>query len=136
MTDIFQFVQSASSQLGVSEDAAKQATGGILEALQADSDESDVQQLLSAVPGASQLLSQAQSGGGGGLLGAASSLLGGSGGMGSTLSALASIQQSGLSMDKVSSLVPLLLNFLQSQAGKDLVGKLLETSPELKKLMG
>lgn len=79
------FVKAAASQLGVSEQAAGSATGGVLNVLQGAMGKGDFQSVLGQVPGLTQLMGQATggaSGGGGGLGGLLGSVMGGSGGGG------------------------------------------------------
>jgi hypothetical protein len=139
MPSIQDFIQSAASQIGASESATESATGSILKALQGGADAGDFQQLLQKVPGAAGVLSKAaggdDSGGGlGGLLGSAASGLGGSLGAGAGI--LAMLQKSGLGSDKLGALLPLLLQFLKSEAGEALVSRIFGKAPELKALMG
>ena len=140
MPGIQDFIQSAASQIGASESATESATGAVLQALQGGADAGDFQQLLQKVPGAAGVLSQASGGGEaagaglGGLLGSAASSLGGSLGGGAGI--LAMLQNSGLGSDKLSALLPLLLQFLKSEAGEGLVNRIVGQVPELKALMG
>lgn len=139
MPGIQDFIQTAASQIGASESATESATGSILKALQGGADAGDFQQLLQKVPGAAGVLSKAaggdDSGGGrGGLLGSAASSLGGSLGAGAGI--LAMLQKSGLGSDKLGALLPLLLQFLKSEAGEALVSRIFGKAPELKALMG
>jgi hypothetical protein len=139
MPGIQDFILSAASRIGASESATESATGAILQVFQGGADSGDFQQLLQKVPGAAGLLSKvggADSGGGGlgGLLGAAASGLGGN--LGAGAGVLAMLQKSGLGSDKLSSLLPLLLQFLKSEAGEALVNRIAGKVPELKALMG
>ena len=140
MPSIQDFISSAASQIGASESATESATGAILQVLQNGADQGDFQQLLQKVPGAAGVLSKASSGGEeadgglGGLLGSAASGLGGSLGAGAGI--LAMLQNSGLGSDKLGSLLPLLLQFLKSEAGEALVSRIFGSVPELKALMG
>ncbi len=143
MPSIQDFIQSAASQIGVGEAATESATGAILQVFQDKADSGDFQQLLDKVPGAGALLSKVASGGTeqpggggmlGGMLGSAASGLGGSLGAGAGILSL--LQKSGLGSDKLSALLPLLLQFLKSEAGEALVGRILGQVPELKALLG
>jgi hypothetical protein len=144
MPGIQDFIQSAASQIGAGEAATESATGAILQVFQDKADSGDFQQLLDKVPGAGALLSKVSSGGGaepeggggmlGGLMGGAASGLGGSLGAGAGILSL--LQKSGLGSDKLGALLPLLLNFLKSEAGEALVGRIVGKVPELKALMG
>ena len=139
MAGIADFIQMAAQQLGESEGTTKSATGALLGVLQQNADGGDFQQLLSAIPGASGLLSTGaaageSSGGGGGLLGAVGSMMGG--GLGGALGALGSIQKSGISAGNIGGLVSLFMTFAKSQAGEALMQRILGSVPELAKLAG
>ena len=138
MADIMDFVRSAAANIGATEGETKEATGGILQALQGGAQGGDFDALLSAIPGAADLLPSGGSSGGGGLLGGAASMLsgGGGGGLGGALGALTAMSGSGLSTDKLSSLATLFMNFAKSEAGAELIGRLLDGAPALKKLLG
>ncbi len=134
----------ATKTLGLSEDAARSATAGILDFVGKNAGRADFQELVGKVPGAAELMQQgaaATSGGsdgGGGLLGGlagmASSALGGNLGAGAGL--LGMLQNSGLDAGKAASFVPLLAGFLREKAGADLVNRVLGSVPALKQFLG
>lgn len=154
------FIKQATSQLGISEQSAKQATGGVLGLLKQNSDGGQFGQLMSKIPGADQLVSQfgnaaapAQSsggglggalggllggggssgGGGGGLMGMAAGLLGNkAGGAGQLLGILGN---SGISPDKGMNFAGMLMGFLKQKGGADLLGGVLKNFPDLAKLI-
>ncbi len=133
------FIQMAVSKLGVSEQSAKSATGGVLDMIQKQVGGGDFSKLLGAVPGAADLLKSAPSSGGGGgglggILGAASGLLGGK--AGSILGAASMLEKSGLSLDKAGPFVSMLMDYFKGKAGNDLVSQILGKVPDLKKLLG
>jgi hypothetical protein len=141
--NIQDFIRSAASQIGAGESATESATGAILQVFKDRADSGDFQQLLDKVPGAGALLSKVSKGGAepeggggmlGGLLGGAVSGLGGSLGAGAGILAL--LQKSGLGSDKLGALLPLLLQFVKSEAGEALVSRIVGKVPELKALMG
>jgi hypothetical protein len=139
MPNIQDFIKTAASQIGASESATESATGAILQALRGGADAGDFQQLLQKSPGAAGVLSKApgggEAGGGlGGLLGSAAAGVGGS--LGASAGILAMLQKSGLGSDKLSALLPLLVQFLKSEAGEALVSRIFGKAPELKALMG
>lgn len=133
-----EFIQSAVSQLGISQDSAESATGTVLNLLKDQGGGGATNQLLSALPGADALMgSTASSSGGGGLaggLGAVSSAFGGK--MGGAAGALAALQGSGLGADKIGSFVSLFFDFAKQKAGAGLVDQALEQVPDLKGLLG
>lgn len=132
------FIQMAVSKLGVSEQSAKSATGGVLDMIQKQVGGGDFSKLLGAVPGAADLLKTAPASGGGGglggLLGAASGLLGAK--AGSILGAASMLEKSGLSLDKAGPFVSMLMDYFKGKAGNDVVSQILGKVPDLKKLLG
>lgn len=144
-----EFIQMAVQQLGVSEGAAKGATGGLLGMIQKQAPAGDFDRLLSAVPGAKDLLGGATStpaapsgatspaAGLGGALGGMLGKLGGNlpGSLGQAASIVGMLQQHGIGADKAGGFVKLFSQFLQSKAGKDLAGNLLTKVPDLKSLL-
>lgn len=134
-----EFIQMAVSQLGIGEDAAKTATGGVLEMVREQASDADFGKLAAEVPGLTDMLGAAGSGGGGGggiggLMGAAAGMLGGK--AGGALGLMSVLQSSGLSMDQGKAFVPMLFGFLKDKAGAGLVGTVLSQAPELKKFLG
>ena len=61
MPGIQDFIQMASQNLGQSEDTTKSATAALLGGIQQKADAGDFQQLLGAIPGASELMQRAGS---------------------------------------------------------------------------
>ncbi|MGH7825198.1 MAG: DUF2780 domain-containing protein [Candidatus Binatia bacterium] len=127
-----EFIQSAVSQLGINEDQAKSATGGLLNFLK-DQGNGDVQGLISKLPGAEDLMksegSGSESGGGGGMLGGLGSKLGGGGG------ALAVLQGSGLDASRAGSFVKMLVDYAKQKVGPEQVEQVVAKVPALKALM-
>jgi len=78
-----EFLQMATSKLGMSADGAKSATGGLLGLIKDTGDAGDVSELFSKLPGAESLLGAAakSDGGGGGLLASLASFAPGGHGM-------------------------------------------------------
>ncbi len=134
-----EFFQQAASKLGIGEDTAKSATGGLLGLIKEHADGADFAELASKVPGVSQLADAAPSGGGGG--GGLGGMLGGitdaiGGGDGGALGALGALTKSGLSMDKIGSFAGLFSGFLKNKIGGDLIKRLLGSVPGLSSLLG
>jgi hypothetical protein len=134
-----EFIQMAVDKLGVNEDTARKATGGLLSFLQKHADSGVMQELFSKIPGAKELVQQApQQGGenkggeGGGMLGramgAVSEKLGGTAGL------MGVLKQSGLGTDKIGSFVNMFIQFVRDKAGSDVADKLLSSVPQLQKL--
>ncbi|MGH7828447.1 MAG: DUF2780 domain-containing protein [Candidatus Binatia bacterium] len=126
-----EFIESAVSQLGINEDQAKSATGGLLNYLK-DQDGHDVQALIAKLPGAEDLMKSMGSGsesGGSGMLGGLGSKLGGSGG------AMAALQGSGLDASRAGPFVKMLVDYAKQKVGPEQVEQVLAKVPALKNLM-
>ena len=130
------FLESAAAQLGVGKDQVAGATGSILGLIQDNADPGDVQEMLSKVPGAGELIQGAVGGGdgGGGLLGAVGDLLGG--GAGKALGAADILSNIDLDPSKLGGLLEMLQKYVQPLLGDDLLKRLLEKVPGLGDLLG
>jgi len=130
-----EFISSVTSQLGISEDDAKKATGGILGLIKDNADSGDFSKLMDSLQGASEMTASAGSGTGrgGGLLGKVTSALGGN--VGNAAGVLGILSGSGLSADKAGSFVSLFINFAKEKAGPELIEGILDKIPELKALI-
>jgi hypothetical protein len=141
-----EILQQLVNQLGTHPGQTEVGAGALLNLIREHASQVDFEQLLRAVPEASQWMgtaaaaqASAASGtaGDGGLLGELGGLIGGltgsSGGVGGLLSALA---HSGLSADKLMQLVPALLALLQQRGGTDLLGRLASSVPMLQEILG
>jgi len=146
------FIQMAAGQLGISEDSGQSATSGILGLLQDKMGDDDFSGLTSALPGAAQMLAPKEPAGFG-ALGALGGLLGGGDkdegpGLGAlaglagsltgnpSLGALGKLADAGLDLGKVAPFVGLFLQYVQSKAGQEMVGRLLSAMPELRGIGG
>ncbi len=142
------FLQMAAKQLGISEQSAGNAAGGLLNLAKKNLDGGQMSSLLGMLPGAGDWMSKAASltggGGGGGAGGAASGMLGKLGGMlggamggkaGDALGLLGALQGAGLSGDKAGSFVSMFVNFIKSKGGEGIVQALMGKLPELAKLV-
>jgi hypothetical protein len=142
MTDINEFLQSAVSNLGVDESAARSGTGAMLRLFQKNASGADFSELLNRIPGAQSLLGEApreeapKPGGGSlsSLLGQAAAGMGGS--AGSALGLVEMLRKAGIGAEKTGPLAMMFVQFIQTKAGQDLAGRLLGSSPELKRLLG
>jgi hypothetical protein len=132
------FIKSAAENLGEDEGKMESATGGLLKLIQDQAGEGDFQELLSALPGASSLLSGDAGDGGGGLMGGlagmAASALGGK--ASSSLGVLQVLGKSGLDTGQIGPFVSLFFGFLKQKGSGELVGRILGKIPELAKLAG
>jgi len=130
-----EFIQMATSQLGIGEDTATTATGAVLKMVKAKLGDGDFGQLSAAVPGLAEMATGGSGGGGlGGLMGKAAGMLGGQAGGAAGLLGL--VTSSGLSLDQAGSFVPLLFNFIKGKAGTDLFNTLVQKIPEIKGMLG
>jgi len=138
MSSIQDFIKAASSEVGVGEASVESATGGVLGIIKEKADDSDVQSLLGAIPGASDLLSGSDKGGGsmGGVGGALAGALGNKlGGLGGAASMLGVLEKSGLDMGQAGKLATMFFTFAKSQAGDGVVDNIINKIPELKKFI-
>lgn len=136
MDNIKEFIAAAASQLGVGADQLTGATAGLLDLIQHQADGG--RDLISALPGASALLSRSEgnnSGGGGhGILGATGKLLGGP--IGQSLGVADVLKESGLGAEAGAKFVNFFVNFARGHAGRELVGRVLQSLPQLAKMFG
>lgn len=138
MENIQEFIQQASSSIGVSGDATKSATGGLLNLIKDQAGDGDFQKLLGSLPGADAIASSASSGGGGGLLGGAGKMLSGAlgGKLGGAAGVLGMFEKSGLDLGQAGQLATMFFSFAKGKAGNELISQILSKMPEIKKLMG
>ena len=138
-----EFIQMVVSKLGVDESAARSATGGVLNMIQGQTDGADFNQLVDKLPGAEDVMrdapqatEQAGSGGGmlGGLMGKAAGMVSGAGGSGLALGSM--FEKSGIGVDKLGSFATMFVGFVKDKAGADVVGRILDQVPALKKFTG
>ncbi len=132
-----EFIQMAVSNLGLSEDSATSATGGLLQLIKKQVGGEDADQLLQNFPGSGELLDKATgaaSGGGlGGLLSSVGSMFGGK--LGAVAGLAGTLGSSGLSTDKFGPFLDLFVGFVKDKASPELVERILTQLPELKKLL-
>lgn len=119
---------------GIDADLAKKAIAIILEFLNKDGPESQMQQVLAALPGASELIAEraASGGGGGGILGALGGMMGGGGG---AMAALGELTSSGLSMGEVQTVTKELVSYAKEKAGDDVVNDVISNIPGLSQII-
>ena len=138
-----EFIQLATEKLGVSEESVKSAMGAILGLVQKNADGDDFQQLLDKLPGVEGLLSSSgqadssEEGSGGllsGLMRGVGSVIGGK--VGDALGAASVLNESGLGLGHLGSLVTMFTEFARERVGSELVDKLLANVPGLPGLKG
>ena len=132
------FLRSAAAKLGIGEDQAASATGGILDMIKDNADGGDVKEMLAKVPGASDLMGKSDSGGGGGgMLGALGGMLGGGAGksLGGALGLADVLSKTGLDASKLGGLLEMFQEYVQPLIGNDLVKRLLAKIPGIGDLL-
>jgi len=133
-----ELIQMVMSQMGTSEEGATGAVGGIMGMIRDEADPDDFAELQQKVPGTEEVIqkAEAQEGGGGigGLLGGAASMVGGAGG--GALDLMGILGKAGIDADQAGPLVGMVLNYLKSEAGQELVGRILGQVPQLARLAG
>jgi hypothetical protein len=131
-----EFIQSAASKLGINEDQAKSATGGVLNFLKQQGPGAETDTLISKIPGAEDVMqsttasgeSRSESGAGG-MLGGLGGVLGGAGG------ALSALQSSGLDGGQAKQFVVMLVDYAKQKAGPERVEQVLDKVPALKSFL-
>ena len=121
-----ELIDMLTKNLGVSGAQAEGGTGVLLKAAQEKLGAAEFGKLLGGVPGLSDLVKKAPAAGGGGGLGG---LLGGlAGALGGNAALIANVVQGfgklGLKADDAKKFVPIILGFLRSKVGPDVVSKL------------
>lgn len=119
------------SKLGVDESTAEQVVGIILRALQSEGPADGVANLLSAFPGAEDMIAKAgeDSGGSGGFL---SSVLAPLGGGGLLMETFGKLQSVGLNMDQSKTAAYEVVGYARETVGADVVDGVLDEIPALK----
>jgi Protein of unknown function VcgC/VcgE (DUF2780) len=145
-------IKTLAGQLGLSTEQAAGGAGAVINMIKDGIDVNDFKKLASMVPEISGWMKAAPKpgdtagGGGGGLLEQAGDLLGsltggGEGGgllgsLGGLAGLMGALGKLGIDPETAAKFVPTLLQFLQSKAGSDLIGKILANVPALKNLGG
>ncbi len=138
---IEELVKRVVTSVGIPESAAQTAIGLILGLFKDHGPADKVSGLLDALPGATDIISKAQSdteessGGGmmGGLMGAAGGMMGGS--TGALLAMASKMQSAGLDTTQAKSVGNEVMNFAKEKAGDDVVDDIIGSIPGLKELM-
>src|SRR4051812_3573264 len=132
-------IKTLTERLGIGVEQAQAGVGAILKLLGEQASRADFQQLLKAVPGAAQWMSQATATAaeaGGSLLGQAAQLFGSMTGSANLANAMAALGKSGIGPEMAGRFVPTVLQLLQAQAGADLVERLIAPIPFLRDALG
>jgi hypothetical protein len=121
-------IQSLTRQLGVSDAQARGGTAALFKAAQERLGKGEFDQLLGGLPGIGQVLNSAPpSSTSGGLLGGLASMaakVGGSSDMAQAAKVFAAASSLGLSKDSILQFVPIILNYVETHGGPDLVARL------------
>lgn len=144
-----EFIEAVAGNLGVGQETAQAATGGLLGLLKENTDADTFGEVMGKLPGAAETMQAAQSadtGGGGGLMGGLGDALGGGlgdalggmlgGGGGQALGALEALSKSGLDMEKIGSFIEMFKEYVLPKLGPDLLKKLAGSIPGLGDLLG
>jgi hypothetical protein len=111
---------------GIDSGLASKAVGMILGFLQKEGPQEQVQQMLAALPGSEQLITQASSGESGGLMGMVGGLMGGG-----IMGLGANLMGAGLDMGQISTVGRELMAFGREHAGEDVMGQIVAGTPGL-----
>lgn len=122
-----QLIATIADKVGIDAELAKKAVSIILSFLNKDGPQDLVQQVMQAMPGASDLI-EANDGGGGGLLGG---LVGSMGAMG----ALNQLTSAGLDMGQVTGVTREVISYAKEQAGEDVVDEIVGSIPGLSQVL-
>lgn len=118
-------INRVAAAAGIDSELASKAIGMILGFLQKEGPAEQVQQMLAALPGSTNLIEQA-SGGGGGLMGMVGGLMGGG-----IMGLGANLMGAGLDMGQISSVGKELIAFGREHAGEDVMGQIVAGTPGL-----
>jgi hypothetical protein len=121
-----ELISSLVSQLGVTQDQAQGGAGAIFKAAQDRLGHGQFEHLLGGVPGVKDLLVHAPTTRSGGMLGGLASMAAkvGGGDMAQAMQLLNTFNSLGLNKEMAMKFVPVVLQFLESKGGKELVTQL------------
>lgn len=137
------FIQNVMSRLGISQDQAQSATGGIMNMLQQQMNPQDFQQLQDKLPGSQEVMQQSavqqqapvQQPSQGGLGAIAQSVMQSAGGAGGVMGAIGGLLNStGLNANQGKSFVTMLLDYVRNKAGSGMLDKIIQQVPGLQAL--
>ncbi|MEJ8473878.1 DUF2780 domain-containing protein [Roseibium algae] len=127
-----ELINRIATAAGIEQDVAREAIAIILKFLKKDGPDEQMQKVLSALPGAEELIAEKEAAsGGGGLLGGLSGMMPGMGAMG----ALNELTSAGLGMDEVQTVVRQLVSFAKEKAGDDVVDEVISQIPGLSQIV-
>ena len=120
-----ELVARVTQKTGLDQATARKAIGIILGYLQKEGPQNEVNQLISALPGAQEAIDESKSGGGGGLMGMMGSMGGGVMALGGQL------MGAGVSMGQMQPLGKELFAYGREKAGEDTMGAIMGSIPGL-----
>ena len=124
-------VDQIAAKAGIAPDIAERAVGMMLGFLQREAPDGPVSKMITAIPGASDLVTQfngAETGGGGGLLGGLMSAVGAGGGI---MALGQELMSQGLGMSEISALAKETIAVARQYAGDEVVDEVVGSIPGL-----
>lgn len=116
---------------GIDTELASKAVGMILSFLQKEGPADAIGQMLGAMPGAEELIAQAQGSGGGGLMGMVGGLMGSFGGGGGVMGLGAQLMGTGLGMGEIQTVGRELFAIGRENVGEEVMGQIIGQIPGL-----
>jgi hypothetical protein len=123
-----EIISRVASAAGIGDDVAEKAVSQILAFVQKEGPAGPVAEMMSKIPGASDLAAAAGGGGGGGMMGALGGLMGGGGGIMGLAGKLTGL---GLGMGEMQSVGKEIFAYAREKAGEDVVGQVAGGIPGL-----
>lgn len=120
-----ELIARVTQKTGLDQATARKAIGIILGYLQKEGPQNEVNQLISALPGAQEAIDESKNGGGGGLMGMVGSMGGGVMALGGQLMGI------GVSMGQMQPLGKELFAYGREKAGEDAMGAIMGSIPGL-----
>lgn len=117
-----ELIDELTRQLGINAAQAQSGAGILFKAAQEKLGAGEFQQMLGAVPGVADLLTQAPSTGGGGLLGGLASAFGGNAAL--LAKVVSGFSNLGLSVDTAKRFVPIVLDHLRKHVGPETASRI------------
>ena len=132
---MIEFIQLAGKTLGIKEDTARSATGGLLRVIKDQVDTPLFESLTSALPGSAALVGAApakEAKGLGGMMGGLGGMASGLGGkLGGAVGLAGALGASGLDAGKAGPFVKMFVDFVKQKASSDVVSALMKKVPQL-----
>lgn len=134
-------IRTGAAQTGLSDTQVRSALSGALGLIDKHAAPAKRDELYAAVPGAQALAAQGAAAapkGGGGLMGGLMRAAGGSGGgaMADAMAMLERAKREGISQDELKRLLPVAMDWVRSQTGRDLLREVVQTVPGVGGMLG